>query len=70
MALSASKEVYFFVPKSYDKFMLFQADEAGEDDPDEEGAPNGEEARREKYVGVKVKVSNVFHISSCCQLSI
>ncbi|XP_073386967.1 structural maintenance of chromosomes protein 3 [Physcomitrium patens] len=34
-----------------------KAAEAGDDDPDEEGAPNDEEARREKYVGVKVKVS-------------
>lgn len=41
--------------------MVFQADEVGEDDPDEEGAPNGEEARREKYVGVKVKVSTVVY---------
>jgi hypothetical protein len=39
--------------------MSFQVDEVGEEDPDEEGAPNGEEARREKYVGVKVKVSTV-----------
>jgi len=39
--------------------MRLQADEAGEEDPDEEGPPNDQEARREKYVGVKVKVSNI-----------
>ena len=39
--------------------MLFQPDEVGDDEPDDEGAPNGEETRLEKYVGVRVKVSTV-----------
>lgn len=34
-----------------------KADDAADEDPDEEGPPNDHEARLEKYVGVKVKVS-------------
>jgi len=38
--------------------MLLQADEAEDEDADEDRAPDGDnEGRREKYVGVKVKVS-------------
>jgi hypothetical protein len=41
--------------------MLVQADEAEDEDADEDRAPDGDnEGRREKYVGVKVKVSCSF----------
>ncbi len=40
--------------------MVVQADEAEDEDADEDRPPDGDaEGRREKYVGVKVKVSCV-----------
>lgn len=41
-----------------------QADDVADEDPDEEGPPNDHEARLEKYVGVKVKVSKLY-LSVC-----
>ncbi len=49
--------------------MVVQADEAEDEDADEDRPPDGDaEGRREKYVGVKVKVSCVlWSLSSWCQ---